>query len=297
MGGGSKMNKLAISIIRPSFRGKNLELSFRRLFFIGVLALSFILYSFCFILAAEAAAQGFNVASEYTLSGADISNGDIIVSDPAKGLVKSFTAFDKNIFGVVEDIPLIVLREASPSANRPVIRLGDTDVNVSDINGSVKKGDLVTSSLISGKGMKADQPGFILGVALTDATFGNQTTTLNNKTYKLGTVKTALRIGYSDSVVGGKANLDKFSAAILTNIADPDKFLRTLRLLLATLIAIIFFVVGFFTIGRSFSKAIESIGRNPLAKRAIYTSVGIQVTLTVLAGIAAIVAIYIVLKV
>jgi hypothetical protein len=43
------------------------------------------------------------------------------------------------------------------------------EVKFSAVNGNVKKGDYITSSSISGTGMKALHPGMIIGIALEDS--------------------------------------------------------------------------------------------------------------------------------
>lgn len=50
-----------------------------------------------------------------------------------------------------------------------IVTSGLTEVKVNNENGLIKRGDLITSSSVSGVGMKATESGMVLGVALEDA--------------------------------------------------------------------------------------------------------------------------------
>ncbi len=242
-------------------------------------------------------AQSFNIASVYQISDKDAVNGDIIISNGDKGLTRTQVTYDNRIFGVIDTNPTVVLREASSSAI-PVIRLGDVVVNVTDYNGDIKKGDLITSSPVLGKGMKAGQSGYVLGTALEDATYSGPSVQADTKQVKTGNVKTALRIEFAELTTARNsiALLDNLNTAFFRSVQNPEKFTLTIRYIIAGLIALIAFVVGFFTVARSISKSVDSIGRNPLAITTIMASVIFQIGLAIVGGLIAIALIYIIVR-
>ncbi|EKD90556.1 MAG: hypothetical protein ACD_30C00114G0006 [uncultured bacterium] len=243
-------------------------------------------------------AQGFNVASSHEITDKEAVSGDILIYDGANGLVRTNVTYSQKIFGVYTETPSLVIREASASA-KPIIRLGDVDVNVTDYNGEIKKGDYVTTSPVSGKGMKAGQSGYVLGLALADAVYGDQTVTAEGGNYRLGTVNTALRIEYAE-LTTARSNiklLSDLNAAFFRSVQDPEKFTLTIRYIIAGLVALLAFAIGFFYLARSISKAVEAIGRNPLARTAIITSVGLQVAATLIGGVVTIGIIFIIVRI
>lgn len=241
-------------------------------------------------------AQGFNVASTYQIDDPDIQNGDIIVSDGT--LKRTSVTYSQKTFGVYTTNPKLVIRDATSSA-LPIIRLGDAIVNVTDYNGEIKKGDFITTSPVLGKGMKAGQSGYVLGIAIDDAAYSDQTVPVEGVNFRLGTVNTALRIEYAE-LTTARSNIKLFSdlnAAFFRSVQDPEKFTLTIRYIIAGLVALLAFAIGFFYLARSISKAVEAIGRNPLARTAIITSVGLQVAATLIGGVVTIGIIFIIVRI
>lgn len=240
---------------------------------------------------------GFNVASTYQINDPDATSGDVIISAGEKGLVRGNVSYDSRIFGVFVQKPILVLREAT-SSSLPIIRTGDTIVNVTDFNGEIKKGDFVTSSPVPGKGMKAGQSGYVLGIALENAKFGSQVQNFENRTIRSGTTKVALRIEYAELTTARSSSrlLSQLNAAFFRNIQDPEKFTLTIRYIIAGIIAILAFAIGFFSVSRSVSKAVEAVGRNPLAKQSILASVILQIVLTVIGAAVTIVIVFLVIR-
>lgn len=255
-----------------------------------------LLLIFALLLPTLTLAQEFNVASTYQQIEDGVSNGDILVTAGANGFKRTDISYDNKIFGVFQEIPLIVVREASSSA-KPILRSGDTTVKVSDFNGAIKKGDLITSSPVLGYGMKATDSGYVLGVALSDANLTGNATALG-KNVKTGEVSIALRIEFAEISTPRNTNrlLEAINSALFKVVQDPEKFPVFTRYLIAALIAIICFTIGFFAVSRSISNAVISIGRNPLARRSILFSVALQLVLVAIAAVVMIVVIYIIVR-
>lgn len=242
-------------------------------------------------------AQGFNIASVYQINDKDAVSGDIIISNGEKGLTRTQVTYDNRIFGVIDTSPVVVLREASSSAT-PVIRLGDVLTNVTDYNGAIKKGDLITTSPVLGKGMKAGQSGYVLGSALENANYSGPNVNVDTKQVKTGSVRVALRIEFAELTTARNSItlLDNLNTAFFRSVQNPEKFTLTIRYIIAGLIALVAFILGFFTVARSISKAVEAVGRNPLARTAIMASVIFQIALAVIGGIIAVALIYIIVR-
>lgn len=264
---------------------------------LSAISLFFVLYSNFYLYA-----QGFNVASEYTIADNNPKNGEIVINSPGKGITRTNISYDNRIFGVIQTTPVVVLREASSTAAQrlqPVIRDGDAYVLVNNYNGDIKNGDLVTTSPQSGTGMKAGQSGYVLGTALENAQYGNTTQNINGKQVRSGTIKVAIAIQYAELTTARNSIslFNNLNTAFFRSVQNPEQFTLAIRYIIAGIIALLAFSIGFFTVARSVAKATEAIGRNPLAKNTIMASVILQIIITVVGGIATVIIVYIIIRV
>lgn len=225
--------------------------------------------------------QGLEVTSTYEIADNDAADGDIVVAQES-GLSRSLKSYDNKMFGVISDQPLLVYR--TETKGKPVIRSGIAQVNVTAINGPIKYGDYITSSKLPGKGQKATESGYTLGIAL--ASF--------DKTSKeeSGKIPVAIRIEYSELTNPRFAGrlFGFIAAALLENVNDPKKFGNVIRYILAGLVVLLSFTFSFLTFSRAIAKSIEALGRNPLAKTTIQISIIFNLLLLVITGIIGIVA-------
>lgn len=262
----------------------------------GVLGLLIpILLATCYILPVQA----FEVASTYTLNDNQAVSGDIISNTPGKGFVRSNVTYDNHIFGVLSDNPLIVNRPTDPnSKERPILQTGDLDVNVTDFNGKISKGDYISSSPIPGKGMKATLSGYVIGVAISDMTSGDNTS-FQGRQLSNGVVKVSLRIEYAELSTPRSSSsfFSALNAAFFRSVQNPEQFTLVIRYIIAGIIVILSLLIGFFAFTQSISKGIEAMGRNPLARRSIQISIIIQVIMTILTTIGSIVLALIIVRV
>ncbi|OGE31631.1 hypothetical protein A2631_00685 [Candidatus Daviesbacteria bacterium RIFCSPHIGHO2_01_FULL_44_29] len=240
-------------------------------------------------------AQNFDIASTYTINDPEAGAGDIISSGD-NGLVRANVSYDNHIFGIIQENPVIVFTEASGSG-RVIGRSGDSMVKITDFNGEIKIGDRVTSSPIAGYGMKATQSGYVIGV-VTAAPSNTGSLSYQNRQFNAGTAQVALKIEYAELSTPRSSIrlLEYIGAAFFRNIQDPERFTQAVKAIIAGLIAIISFGIGFFAFSRAISKGVEAIGRNPLAKRAIQVSILIQLVLTIFTTLAGLVGAFIVLR-
>ncbi len=240
--------------------------------------------------------SNLETASVYEIADTEAVEGDILkITD--KGLVRPNIGFDNKMFGIIAEQPLLVYR--TETKGKPVIRTGIAQVNVTTLNGPIKYGDYITSSSIAGKGQKALESGYTLGVSLGTFT-GEGTAQVDGLRGKVasGTIPVAIRIEYTELTNPRFAGrLFSFVAtAFLENISDPKQIGNVVRFVAAGLIVLLSFTFGFLTFSKSIAKSVEALGRNPLAKSTIQLSMIINIALLVATGIIGIIASILIIK-
>jgi F0F1-type ATP synthase membrane subunit c/vacuolar-type H+-ATPase subunit K len=209
--------------------------------------------------AAADTASGF--ASSIPINDTNIKDGDIISSTQA-GYKLSRVAYDPTTYGVVTSNPAIVFENPSPGS-KAVVTNGKVYVNVSSVNGNIKTNDLIASSDTTGIGQKATVNGYVLGTALQSYS--------SNNPKQIGQILVSINAHYNGAFMDTKTNLlQNLKSAGTATFLTP---LASLRYLLAGLVAIIAFALGFIYFGRVASKGVEALGRNPLAGKLIEVSV------------------------
>jgi F0F1-type ATP synthase membrane subunit c/vacuolar-type H+-ATPase subunit K len=131
--------------------------------------------------------------------------------------------------------------------------------------------------------MKATNNGFVIGIALQDYSgSGNGSILINVYPH------------YNDSFSKGVSRniFDILANARQSAYLSP---LEALRYVIAALVALLGFVLGFLYFGRIAQKGVEAVGRNPLAGRTIEFSVLLNVALTALIIIGGLVIAYLIL--
>ena len=107
-----------------------------------------------------------NDVAEYITGEADLGSGMIAAADPilSEYVVKANLAYQKSLIGIVSTNPFLINNQSS--GNIALALAGRVPTYVSTINGPINNGDPITSSEISGFGMKATKAGSIVGKAL-----------------------------------------------------------------------------------------------------------------------------------
>jgi hypothetical protein len=221
----------------------------------------------------RALAQGesLSVASMYEIPG-KVNDGDIVIVNATHGFAISKTNYHPSIFGVVSKNAAVIfsseIPESTKSANLyPVSISGKTNVNVSTINGNIKKGDFITSSTKQGVGMKAARSGYVVGSALE-----------NYSGKSNGQIEIMINAHYENmSPSVGSSLLDVFQ---LTSIATYEQPLTVFKYFVALLIILLAFLIGFIIFGRIAGIGVEALGRNPLAHTKIQTGIIINTAIT-----------------
>ena len=240
--------------------------------------------------------QGIEVTAVYEVTDQDAVTGDILKATD-KGLVRTDIGFDNKMFGVIQDKPLMVYR--TNDKGKPVVRSGIAQVNVTTLNGPIKYGDYITSSAIAGKGQKASESGYTVGMALGAFT-GEGAPEIDGLKGKVasGQIPVAIRIEYTELTNPRFAGrlFGFVGTAFLENISDPKQLGTVVRFVAAGLVVLLSFTFGFLTFSRSIAKSIEALGRNPLARSTIQMSMIINIALLVVTGIVGIVASILIIK-
>ncbi len=209
------------------------------------------------------------VAVSVSITDEEAQAGDIVCSKQ-DGHTRCSREYDSNIFGVIVESPAIYLESQEMENSRLVASSGTATVRVTAANGNIAVGDFITSSENPGVGQRADKNGFVLGTALQayEPADANQ---VGELLVSLNTRPTTIQ-----SDVQGNL-LDLLSQGLASTILTP---LDALRYILASVVVILSFVMGFIYFGRVAKTGVEAIGRNPLAGRVIEFTVVLHIVLT-----------------
>lgn len=221
--------------------------------------------------------SNLGIAQELVIDEDDVKTGNIItVTDGVYKLTT--TEYDQNIVGVVDIFPPLSLNLTDNSKpTYPVIGSGQVYVLVNDSNGSVKKGDLITSSATPGVGMRASHRGAVIGQALEDVNPSDNM------------VLIAINIHYNelsgDQDEGGKSTLEKFKDTLIgilsfektSDFQEPSELIKFMLSSIVLLVSVIFAFLNFAKVART---GVEAIGRNPLAGKMIALGIALNVIIT-----------------
>lgn len=229
-----------------------------------------ILMFFVFSNTAFAQETGSGLAVSIQYAQDEVVDGDIVCATTEGGKPCAIE-YDATMYGVFTESPAVFLEDSNLTNSKPVISSGKAFVRVSSIGGEIKKGDFVTTSTKAGIGQKATKSGNIVGIAMEDFT--------NTDTNAVGKILVAVNVRPAIVAVSARSNLvETLKQGLLAPSLTP---LASLRYVLAVLVAVSAFVLGFVYFGRVAKSGVEAIGRNPLAGRLIQINVVLNMTLTV----------------
>lgn len=221
------------------------------------------------------------MAVSVVINGDQIEDGQIVCST-AEGNLLCNQPYDTAILGVVATDPVIFLQNRALEGSYPLVTSGKAFVKVTNSAGNISIGNFVTTSTIAGTGQKATRSGYVIGTALQryDGT---------------GEAKILVSIGIRPAIVaeGIKGNLLETLRQGLTSVYLTP--LNALRYILAMVVTVIAFILGFMYFGRVAKTGVEAVGRNPLASREIQLSVVFNIVLTVIIMIAGLALAYLIL--
>ncbi len=219
--------------------------------------------------AVEGAAT-LGVAHIVEVANNNIPDGSIL-SSSKQGAVLSTIPYDSQVLGIVSRDAAIILDTTGEKNGVPVISVGTVYILVSTQQGSIKKGDTLTTSTIPGVAVKAVKDGYVLGEALEDYT--------NPNIKQVDKMAVNLELHYFNSkpTLAGTLS-DILKLVVLPTQEGPGpifKYLVAAGVVLASL------ALGFLSFGRTAAKGVEALGRNPAAGRIIQLGIIFNVTIVV----------------
>ena len=223
-----------------------------------------------------------------------IPNGSIVSFDSTKKdfVVLANTDNGSRLTGVALASDDSLLAVDATDGKIQVATSGTATVLVSTLNGDIKVGDKISASPFNGIGMKAQPGSHVIGLAQTGFTSKSEddssqeiTDKQGKKTQvKVGYVRLTIAIGTNSTGGNGSQDLNPLQRLIKSTTGQT---VSTIRVVLSLLIAIVALLTLITLIYGAIYGSIISVGRNPLAKHAIFRTLGSVLGMVALtAGIA-----------
>jgi hypothetical protein len=236
---------------------------------------------------APAGASSANISHAYHSSDT-IARGSLVSlkADQADYIEPANLSNGARLLGIVvaSDDSLLALDASSSKVQ--VATSGTATALVSDINGNISVGDQIAVSPFDGVGMKSEPGLHVVGIAQTDFK-GNPSETAatkevtdragHKKQIKLGYVR--LNIGIAIDQDSGQSKLNGLQKLVKSLTGKTVSMVRIITALLITLVALVALVT---LIYGAIYGSIISIGRNPLAKFAVFRTLGSVLTMAIL---------------
>jgi hypothetical protein len=248
-----------------------------------------------------AGASSANISHSYQGTG-DITNGSLVSLDPNRSnyVEPANTDNGTRLLGVaVNGNDSLLAVDAGPGLVQ-IATSGSAEALVSTVGGDIQVGDAIGVSPFNGVGMKAVSGERIIGLAQTDFNSGTQgasqqaVTDKNGKQKQLavGFIKLSIAIG-TDSTNGQQADLNGLQRLALSITGHEVSTVRvtvSLVVVLVSLLALITLVYA------SIYGSIISVGRNPLAKYAVFRTLGSVLGMAALTTLIASLTVYLLLR-
>ena len=239
-----------------------------------------------------AGASSANISKSYSSSG-EIANGSIVSLDQQRSdyVVAANTSNGKRLIGVAVKSDDSLLAVDATKGKIQVATSGNTTVLVSTLNGPVKVGDQIAVSPFNGIGMKSVAGSEVIGLAQTDLNDSTEGTVTQNVVDKDGK-STSIRVGLVRVTIGVGTDTSAGSGIELNSLQKAaqsitGKVVPTSRVVMSLIIAIIALITLMTLIYGAIYGSIISIGRNPLARFAVFRTLG---SVLAMAGLTALLA-------
>lgn len=249
-----------------------------------------------------AGASSSNISHSYSSEG-NIHNGSLVSLDSAKpGFVQAADVNNgSQLIGVTvssQDSLLAV----DPTGNTIQVALsGTVNTLVSTVNGNIKVGDQISVSPFAGIGMEASPASRVIGLAQTafnQGTSGATAEQIKDKNgqihhLEIGYVRLTIGIGtgYGTGAGGAQAN---FLQRLIKSLTGHT--VSTIRIILSVIVGLVSLVSLITLVYASIYGSIVSVGRNPMAKNAIFRTLSSVMIMAFITVIVACITIYYLLK-
>jgi len=228
---------------------------------------------------APASASSANISHSYH-SDLAIPVGSIVSLDAKRSdyVTASNTSNARRILGVAVNSSDSLLAVDAKDGSVQVATSGSATVLVSDVNGAIKLGDQVAVSSFNGVGMEAASGSVVIGLAQSSFDGSAKTATVQTVTDVSGakkqihvglvTINIAPGISTSTAADAKLSGLQKIVKGITGKIISTGRIVTALVITIVTLVTLLALIYA------AVYSSIISIGRNPLAKYAIFRSLG-----------------------
>lgn len=228
---------------------------------------------------AQGVSQGYSTEDSELVVGMTASLSQ--QSSPSQNLVERASSANQDRFvGVVTTIDKSLITLSDKSAKVHVATSGEQSVYVSTLDGEIKKGDFLTVSPLKGIATRSSEEGtYIIGVALED--FSKSSATKKEVEVNDGTKK-EVEINLLKMDVSPRSRQGAQKAFILTlGKSITGRPVSEVQLIVALIIFFILIIIEGSIIYGAIYSTITALGRNPLARTAIYRQL-LQVSIVAL---------------
>jgi hypothetical protein len=249
---------------------------------------------------APAGASSANISHSYQSTKA-IANGSLVSLDPKRSdyVQAANTMNGSRLLGVVVNGSDSLLAVDAAPGKAQVATSGNAAVLVSTIGGTIKVGDQIGVSPFNGVGMKA-APGLpVIGLAQTAFDSGTSGATTQSVTDKQGK-RSQIEVGFSriNIAIGTNASdayqnlnaLQRFARSVTGHTVSTIRVAISIIIVAVALIALVTLVYA------SVYGGIISVGRNPLAKYAVFRTLGSVLGMAALTTLVAGTTVYLLLR-
>jgi hypothetical protein len=242
------------------------------------------------IVSSPAQAASANLSRSYH-SSTGIPNGSIVSLDSKQQgyIVLADSTNGSKLLGVAVANQDSLLAVDPTNATVQVAISGTANTLVSTVNGDIKVGDQISVSPFGGIGMESLPGNRVIGVAqstFNSKTSGSSTEKVKDTTGKehriqIGYLRLAIGIG-TGAGTGGGGNQANFLQRLIKALTGHT--ISTIRIVLSLVVGLVALISLVTLVYASIYGSIVSVGRNPLAKSAIFrtlSSVMIMAFITV----------------
>jgi len=213
--------------------------------------------------------------SQGFMSQSDLQIGTVVsLGENGRSVEKSSVNAVSKMVGVVTQGAVLEVSDGN-GRELQVATGGRAQVLVSDINGAIKAGDKITTSPINGVGMKTMTSGYIVGTAMANFSAAESITSQTvlskdgkKQAVKVGLLPVQVGVVYYDSEADTSSILPSFLLKFVNAVAGKEVSILRIS------IAMVVLLIGTLSIGLILVSAVRSsivsIGRNPLAARAVH---------------------------
>ena len=215
----------------------------------------------------------------------NVKDGSLL-SASEKGAILSTIPYDGHVVGVVSRDAAIILSTKASENGVPTISVGTVYILASARDGAIKKGDQLTTSNIPGVAVKATKDGYVVGTALEEVS--------GTDPKKPDKIAADLDLHYFNSKPTFPGSLsDIFKIALLPTKDSPTPLFKYI---VAAIVVISSFVLGFMSFGRTAAKGVEALGRNPAASKIIHLGIILNVSIVVVIVLSGLTVAFLILR-